>query len=83
MEDTMPRSTALRQALDEPKSQVISGNGMMTVPEACQYLRISKWTLYRLIQSKKIRTVKIGSRRLIRKESIVEFVEQLEELQEL
>src|SRR5438874_2515443 len=38
---------------------------VLTVAEACAVLRISKWTLYELIRSRKLRTVKIGARRVI------------------
>jgi excisionase family DNA binding protein len=38
---------------------------LLTVPEAAEGLRISKWMLYNLIRSRRLRTVKIGSRRLV------------------
>ena len=78
MENITPRSTVLRDALAGTKPATPTGNGVFTVEEACQYLRISKWTLYRLIQSGKLKTIKIGSRRLVRVQSLHEFVEQLE-----
>jgi excisionase family DNA binding protein len=76
MEKLMPRATLLRRAVEGVKPMPASG--MLNVAEACEYLRISKWTLYRLIQDRKLKSVKIGSRRLIRMQSILEFVEQLE-----
>jgi excisionase family DNA binding protein len=78
MGDITPRAAALREALEGAKPVTLPTGGMLTVAEACQYLRISKWTLYRLIQGNKIKTVKIGSRRLIRMQTIVEFIDQLE-----
>jgi excisionase family DNA binding protein len=77
MEKIMPRATALRPAGSARPAET-PASGMLTVPETCQYLRISRWTLYRLIQNRKLKTVKIGSRRLVRMQSILEFVEQLE-----
>src|SRR5690349_17057902 len=46
-----------------------SVGAVLTAREACDYLRISKWTLYRLIRSGQIKTMKIGSRRLVRRQS--------------
>lgn len=78
MGDITPRAATLREALDSAKPVTLPTGGMLTVSEACQYLRVSKWTLYRLIQNNKLKTVKIGSRRLIRMQTIVEFIDQLE-----
>ena len=38
---------------------------LLTVPEACAVLRISRWMLYRLIQTRQLNTVKLGRRRLV------------------
>lgn len=78
MEGITPRAAALRQAIDQGKA-VTPVRGMLTMEEACQYLRVSKWTLYRLIQKNKLKTIKIGSRRLIRMQTLLAFIDQLEE----
>jgi excisionase family DNA binding protein len=78
MGDITPRSAVLREALTGSSKAQSTGGGMLTIEEACQYLRISKWTLYRLIQSNSIKTIKIGKRRLVRMQSILEFVDRLE-----
>ena len=52
---------------------------LLTVPEAAQRLRISKWMLYNLIRSRKLRTVKIGSRRLVRVSAITAYLASLED----
>jgi len=52
---------------------------VLTVPEAAQRLRISKWMLYNLIRSRQLRTVKIGSRRLIRVSTITAYLASLED----
>lgn len=78
MEELQPRSKVLRDALDKTK-QNEPAQAMLTVAEACAQLRISKWTLYRLIQSGQLASVKIGSRRLIPMRAITKFIEQLEE----
>jgi excisionase family DNA binding protein len=77
MEELQPRSKVLREALDKGKENE-PAQAMLTVAEACAHLRISKWTLYRLMQSGKLTSVKIGSRRLIPVGAITKFIEQLE-----
>jgi excisionase family DNA binding protein len=47
---------------------------LLTVPEACRYLRVSRWMLYRLIQTNDLRTIKIGRRRLVPAAAVQEFV---------
>jgi excisionase family DNA binding protein len=50
---------------------------LYTVPEACQMLRISRWMLYRLIQTRRLTTIKIGSRRLIPTDEITSYIQRL------
>jgi len=78
MGEIKPRAEVLRQAMERSKQEESPATTMLTVPEACERLRISKWTLYRLIQAGKLTSVKIGSRRLISLASIAKFIEQLE-----
>jgi excisionase family DNA binding protein len=52
---------------------------LLTVPEAAQRLRISKWMLYNLIRSRRLRTVKIGSRRLVPVSAITAYLAELED----
>lgn len=47
---------------------------LLTVPEACNALRISKWSLYRLIHRRQLATIKIGARRLVPESSVRELV---------
>jgi excisionase family DNA binding protein len=77
-EDNLPRSVVLRQALRRSKQADSSVTAMLTVLEACAYLRISKWTFYQLIRKKEIKSLKIRSRRLIRMQSVLEFLERVE-----
>lgn len=49
---------------------------LYTVAEACMKLRISRWTLYRLIHSQQLLTIKIGRRRLIPAAAITAYVER-------
>jgi excisionase family DNA binding protein len=77
IEDTMPRASVLREAMERSKKPDQPMAEILTVAEACSYLRISKWVLYRMIHTKQLRSVKIGRRRLIPMRSIREFIEQL------
>ena len=52
---------------------------LLTIPEACAALRVSKWTLYRLIHSRQLETVKIGSRRLVPSGAVQHLVDRLRE----
>jgi excisionase family DNA binding protein len=52
---------------------------LLTVPEAAERLRISKWMLYNLIRSRKLRSIKIGDRRLVPVAAIRAFVAELED----
>lgn len=50
---------------------------VLTVPEACAMLRISRWTLYELIRSRQLETVKIGSRRVVPVSAVRVFIDRL------
>ena len=50
---------------------------LLTVQEAAERLRISRWLVYELIRSRRLRTVKIGSRRLVPPESLRQCVNAL------
>jgi excisionase family DNA binding protein len=50
---------------------------LLTVAEACDSLRVSKWTLYQLIRSRQLETVRIRRRRLIPLTAIHDLVKRL------
>ena len=50
---------------------------LLTVTEACEALRISRWMFYRLVQQRQLHTVKIGTRRLVAPAAIQEFINSL------
>jgi excisionase family DNA binding protein len=52
---------------------------VLTVDEAAARLRVSRWTLYNLIRSNQLRTVKIGRRRLVPAAALTECLAQLTE----
>jgi len=52
---------------------------LLTVEEAARYLRISRPMVYRLLQTKQLRPVKIGSRTLFDKKDLDRFIEESKE----
>jgi excisionase family DNA binding protein len=50
---------------------------VVSVPEACTLLRVSRWTLYQLIRSGKLETVTIGTRRLVPVSALYELLTRL------
>ncbi len=47
-----------------------------TISEAAQYLRISRALLYQLIRNGRIKTVKIGTRTILRGAELERFLDQ-------
>lgn len=47
---------------------------LLTIPEACERLRISRATLYKLVRQGKLTLVKIGGKSLITEEAIQELL---------
>ena len=54
-----------------------AGTALLTVREACSQLRISKWTLYGLLRSGQLDSVRIGRRRLIAPAALEDLVRRL------
>jgi excisionase family DNA binding protein len=52
---------------------------LITTEEAAQRLGIHRSTLYDLIRTRKLKTVKIGARRLVRVSALEEAIQLLEE----
>jgi len=50
---------------------------LFTIDEAAARLRVSRWTVYNLIRSNQLRTIKIGRRRLVPPAALDECVELL------
>jgi excisionase family DNA binding protein len=51
---------------------------LVTVQEAADQLRISRWSVYNLIRANQLRTVKIGRRRLMTPAALAEYIKMLE-----
>jgi excisionase family DNA binding protein len=52
---------------------------LLTISEVTDLLRVSKWSVYRLIWSGQLRTLTIGRRRLVRPSAFAECVDQLDQ----
>lgn len=50
---------------------------LMTLDEVCDYLRISRWSVYQLINDRRLTTVRIGTRRLVTPEDFHDFLTAL------
>jgi excisionase family DNA binding protein len=53
---------------------------LFTIDEAAAQLRVSRWSVYNLIRSGQLRTIKIGRRRLVPLDALTECLEHLKEL---
>lgn len=64
----------------EPESKATTTDSaplLITIPEACAALRISRWSLYQLINKRRLKTVRIDRRRLIATTDLTALVEEL------
>ncbi|WP_298209421.1 helix-turn-helix domain-containing protein [Ferrimicrobium sp.] len=50
---------------------------LLTIPEVAQTLRISRATTYNLLSSDGLKSVHIGSRRLVRSSDLAEYIANL------
>jgi excisionase family DNA binding protein len=78
-EELQPRSKALREALSKQTDSKMDDQMLLSVDETCQRLGISRWSLYRQINTGKLTSVKIGRRRLISPRAVTDFIRQREE----
>ncbi|HEY5358037.1 MAG TPA: helix-turn-helix domain-containing protein [Streptosporangiaceae bacterium] len=53
---------------------------LFTIDEAAARLRVSRWSVYNLIRSGQLRTIKIGRRRLVPLDALSECPERLKEM---
>ncbi|WP_376735689.1 helix-turn-helix domain-containing protein [Streptomyces broussonetiae] len=65
-----------RSARQQPIIPSRETGPLLTVAEACAELKISKWSLYQLIRSLQLITIKFGRRRLIPKSAIDDLIER-------
>jgi len=69
----LPRARTLRAAI-EPMTQETE-RLTLSVPEAAKCIGVSTTTLYRLFDENKLKSVKIGTRRVVRLEAIKKYLE--------
>jgi excisionase family DNA binding protein len=50
---------------------------LLTVQEAADWLRVSRWSVYSLVHANQLHTIKIGRRRLVSLDALRECVAQL------
>lgn len=50
---------------------------LLDINEACETLRISRWSMYQLINQRKIKTVRVQRRHLIAPQDLDAFVDRL------
>ncbi|WP_040694421.1 helix-turn-helix domain-containing protein [Nocardia vinacea] len=76
-----PNADALRTQIanlpTQPASSVGRTPDLLTIPEACARLRLSRWGLYQLINNRELATVKIGRRRFVPLTEVQRFVDEL------
>lgn len=53
-------------------------DSLYTIAEVAEILRLSKWTVYRLVERRELAHVKFGRRVLFTKRGIQEFIESCE-----
>ena len=62
-------------------ASAMSGNPsppmVLTVTQACEALKVSRWSIYELIRTRQLVTIKIGRRRLIPATAVHVLVERL------
>lgn len=52
---------------------------LLNIQEVCQILRVSRWTVWNLINQRKLTAVHIGRRRLVTVTELEAFVRRLDE----
>ncbi|GAA1571753.1 hypothetical protein GCM10009678_63030 [Actinomadura kijaniata] len=55
---------------------------VLTVDEAAERLRVSRWTIYNLIRSNQLRTIRIGRRRLVPAEALAACLAEFMDMEE-
>ncbi len=68
-----PRARVLQEALEKQKES--SEKFLLTILEVADYLRVSKWTVYKLLGEKKLKSLYIRGRRLIPRADVERYIE--------
>ena len=70
----------IESIIGKPEPVAHSAHEVLTVQEAAAVLRVGRSTMYRLIKSGKIKTIKIGRKILIPRTFITLFIEKQAEM---
>jgi excisionase family DNA binding protein len=62
---------------DADRTKPDSAPLLLSIPEAAETLRISRWALYQLINKRRLKTVRIRSRRLVAPVDLAVLIEEL------
>ena len=73
MGSTQPKSDALRQAWQR-KRQETGRPILLTISEVCDCLRVSRHTIYRLLNERKLASVRVLKRRLVPLQAVEDFI---------
>jgi excisionase family DNA binding protein len=73
------RKLAMEQFVYRPGGRDAPTEYLFTVQEAADRLRVSRWSVYNLIRSNQLRTIKIGRRRLVTPAALAECIDLLGE----
>ena len=76
--ELLPRSKALWEARNRARDNKLDHKITLSVEETCKIIGVSRWLVYDLINAGKLKSLKVGSRRLIRMSAILEYLEELE-----
>ena len=77
-QDHQPTSVSPEDGTNTVQGE-LTGDYLLTIDEAAERLRVSRWSVYNLIRAKQLHTVKIGRRRLVTPAALTECVKQLAE----
>ncbi|WP_228803071.1 excisionase family DNA-binding protein [Nocardia farcinica] len=61
----------------DPAPGVSSSSDLLTIPEICSRLRLSRWSVYQLIHRRELASIKIGRRRFVPAAEADRFLSQL------
>lgn len=50
---------------------------LLNISEACDALRISRWSMYQLINQRRVKTVRVRGRHLIAPQDLDDFIDRL------
>jgi excisionase family DNA binding protein len=51
---------------------------LLSIDQACEYLGLGRWSVYNLINQNRLKSIRIGKRRLVSMNAIQAFISRLE-----